>query len=166
MMKRVNAGLMILLVQMVCFPAETAPLEIDILLGGNLVAPPQCTINNSELIDVDFGSQLGVNKINGVNYRIPVNYQIDCEDVGNGDYELSLSLTGETADFDNDALKTDRDSLGIRLYLDNKVFTPGANILISKENPPTLEAVPVKQDGVTLDEGEFVAWATLRAQYQ
>lgn len=142
-----------------------AASEADMSFHGTLITPPPCTINDNERIDVDFGERLGINKVDGVNYRIPVNYQISCENGNSGD-SLSLSLSGTPVVFDEQALQTDRTDLGIRLYWNDTPFTPNSRIEVNPANPPRLEAVPVKRTGATLTEGAFEAWATLQADYQ
>ncbi|WP_262760460.1 fimbrial protein [Enterobacter bugandensis] len=127
------------------------------------VEEPPCTINNGEQIDVAFGDKVGVNKVNGINYRVPINYQIACKD---GDRAITLSLSGTAAGFDNQSLQTDIADLGIRLYQDDKPFPPNSTVKVDPASPPRLEAVPVKKAGASLTEGAFEAWATLRADYQ
>ncbi|MDC6117558.1 fimbrial protein [Serratia rubidaea] len=140
--------------------------DVDMMFHGTLVEPPPCTINNDDQIEVDFGNRVGINKVDGVNYRTALNYQITCQDRGAHNWALTLSLTGAQAGFDNEALKTNMDNLGIRIYRDDVPFTPNQTLEIDVNNPPRLEAVPVKQSGATLTEGAFEAWATLRADYQ
>lgn len=136
---------------------------------GMLIEPPPCTIisiNNGDRIDVDFGNRVGVNKVDGVSYRRNINYQIRCEDVGNSNGVLMLILSGNAAGFDSQALRTNKENLGIRIYQNDKPFTPNSALKINLANQPLLEAVPVKKVGTKLSEGAFEAWATLRAEYQ
>lgn len=137
----------------------------DMTFHGTLIAPPPCTINGGEQIDVDFGDRVGITKVDGVNYRMPVNYQISCENAGNG-RTMSLSLSGAVTGFDGEALQTDKSDLGIRVYRNDVPFTPNSAVDIDPTNPPLLEAVPVKKVGTTLKEGTFEALATLQADYQ
>ncbi|HIE1061103.1 TPA: fimbrial protein [Serratia marcescens] len=139
--------------------------DADANFRGTLIEPPPCTINDGNQVDVDFGNRVGINKVDGVNYRIPVNYQLSCES-GGGGWALTLSLTGGTTGFDTDALATNKQDLGIRIYQGSKSFVPNTKLNIDLANPPRLEAVPVKRAGATLTEGAFEAWATLRADYQ
>ncbi|CAI2007004.1 TPA: fimbrial protein [Serratia fonticola] len=135
---------------------------------GTLIEPPPCTIvsiNDGDRVDVDFGDRVGVNKVDGVNYRKSINYQISCGDVGSSNWALMLSLSGSVAGFDGQALQTDKGNLGIRIYQNDKPFTPNSTLKINLANQPRLEAVPVKKAGSKLNEGAFEAWATLRADY-
>lgn len=138
----------------------------DMTFRGTLVEPPPCTINNSSRIDVDFGDRLGITKVDGVNYRQPMNYQITCENNANGSWALTLSLSGAAASFDVNALQTSKPGLGVRVYQNDMPFRPGSTLPIDLANPPRLEAVPVQNAGAPLTEGAFEAWATLRADYR
>ena len=140
--------------------------DVDMTFRGTLIEPPPCTINDGERVDVDFGERVGINKVDGVNYRQIMNYQITCNNAGSGSWALTLSLTGAAAGFDEQALQTNKTDLGIRVYQNDKPFTPGSSLAIDISNPPRLEAVPVKREGATLTEGAFESWATLRADYQ
>ncbi|WP_447873271.1 fimbrial protein [Serratia fonticola] len=147
-------------------PTQAKDGEADMTFHGTLIEPPPCTINDGSQVDVDFGDRVGINKVDGVNYRQMLNYQITCDNTVSGHWVLTLSLSGSTAGFDNEALLTDKTGLGIRVYQNDKPFTPNSTLGINLINPPRLEAVPVKQGGATLTEGPFEAWATLRAEYQ
>ncbi|MDA3131533.1 hypothetical protein [Atlantibacter subterraneus] len=49
--------------------------DVNMTFHGTLVAPP-CTISNGQTIEVDFGDDLGVEKIDGNNNKQNVNYSI------------------------------------------------------------------------------------------
>ncbi|POW88416.1 pilus assembly protein [Serratia marcescens] len=163
-MKNVMRGL--LLVGSLAAGYSTALAAGDMAFKGTLIEPPPCTINDGNLVDVDFGDRVGINKVDGVSYRQPMNYQIKCGGGGSGSWALTLSLIGTAASFDNNALKTNKDDLGIRIYQNDKPFTPGSTLSVTLGSEPHLEAVPVKNSGATLTEGAFEALATLRADYQ
>jgi type 1 fimbria pilin len=133
---------------------------------GTLIAPPPCTINNGIKIDVDFGERIGVNKVDGINYRQTVDYPIRCED-GAGKWDMTLTLTGTPTGFDDAAVQTqEKADLGIRLYQNGQPFILNQALPVDPNNLPVLEAVPVKAPGSTLTEGAFEATATLQAVYQ
>lgn len=138
----------------------------DMTFHGTLIEPPPCTINDGNQVDVDFGDRVGINKVDGVNYRQRLNYQITCDSALGSSWALTLSLSGVAVGFDNEAVLTDKTGLGIRIYQNDTPFTPNSSLKINLVNPPTLEAVPIKQPGATLTEGVFEAWATLRADYE
>lgn len=63
-----------------CFQgAALAAEEVAMQFRGGLIAPPPCTINAGAKIDVDFGSRVGIKKVDGVNYRQAIDYHLDCE---------------------------------------------------------------------------------------
>lgn len=129
------------------------------------VIRPACLINKGQRIDVNFGDRVGVNKVDGVNYRQPVNYSITCEPGGKG-LVMALVLTGIPSGFDNAAVSTNVKDLGIRLTRDGLPFTLGSPVPISVDKPPVLMAAPVKRASAKLKAGEFEATATLQAVYQ
>lgn len=137
----------------------------EMTLHGTLIDPPACTINDGHRVDVNFGERLGINRIDGVNYRQRLNYQITCESNNHG-WFLTLSLDGIMPEWDPEALQTSKENLGIRVYQNGKPFTPKSMLKVDLKSPPYLEAVPVSRAGAKLTEGAFEAWATLRADYQ
>lgn len=147
-------------------PTQAKDGEASMVFYGTLLTPPPCTINDGNQVEVDFGDRVGINKVDGVNYRQPLNYQITCDKAVGGTWVLMLSLSGGSAAFDNNALLTNKSGLGIRMYQDGKSFIPNSAVKINLASPPRLEVVPVKRAGATLTEGAFEAWATLRADYQ
>ncbi|HHQ6559265.1 TPA: fimbrial protein [Serratia fonticola] len=143
--------------------------EAKMNFHGTLRDPPLCTItdsNDGSQIDVNFGEQVGISKVDGENYRQRLGYKIECDKAVGGSWALTLSLDGTPAGFNPDLLATEQPDLGIRIYLGDKTFVPGSSLeKIDSHTPPELWAVPVKRPGATLDEGYFEAWATLRAEY-
>lgn len=144
-------------------PIQATPAEAAMNFSGTLVSPPPCAINDGNQIYVDFG-KIGIKKIDGVNYRQALNYRITCEK-GNTAWVLKLTLTGNATSFDKEALMSNR-GVGIRMYQNNKPFPPNSTIAINLNSPPALTVVPVKDATATLERGNFVTRATLRADYQ
>ncbi len=138
----------------------------DMAFRGVLITPPLCTINDGNQIDVNFGDKVGVSKVDGENYRQSMNYQINCNNVSNSPWSMTLALIGNATVFDQEALLTNNDNLGIRIYQNGEPFRPGSELVINSGSPPHLEAVPVKKAGATLRTGAFEAWATLKVDYQ
>lgn len=132
---------------------------------GTLVAPP-CKISNGETIEVAFGTNLGVNKIDGNNYKQAVNYSVDC-DAGYSANNLAIVVdTAAPAAFDTSAVLTNKTGLGIRILVDGVTANFAKRVAVSNpSSPPKIEAVPVQDPSVTLTEGAFEATMTLRADY-
>lgn len=134
----------------------------NVLFRGTLIEPPACTIND---VDIDFGDRVGVKKVDGVNYLKTIDYLISCEPGAMG-LDMTLTLSGQKTSYDDAAIQTNVADLGIRVLHNGQPFTLDTPIDVDPNNPPTLEAVPVKTPGATLSERAFVATATLQAQYQ
>ncbi|CAI1080564.1 MULTISPECIES: fimbrial protein [Serratia] len=139
--------------------------EAAMQFKGVLNAPPACTINNNQRIDVNFGERVGVNKVDGENYRQTVNYEINCEPNQHG-LALGLSLTAGPSSFDSAAVQTNIPDLAIRVLLAGQPFVLNKRVNIDSAAPPLLQAVPVKRPGSNLKANAFLATATLLADYQ
>ncbi|QKN79775.1 fimbrial protein [Scandinavium goeteborgense] len=140
--------------------------EAKISIKGTLTEPPPCTISDGSAIDVDFGSNVGIDRIDGVNYMRPVNYTIVCnpnpENLG-----LGLTFIGTASSFNTSAVQTDVSGLGIELLQGGVPFEMNKRITIDLNSPPVLQAVPVKDPSTgDLPEGAFSATATLLANYE
>ncbi|CNK66011.1 fimbrial protein [Yersinia aldovae] len=134
--------------------------------SGTLIDPPPCVINSGSTIDVAFGENLGVKKIDGINYTQNVPYQVTCDALTAG---LDLGLTiisASVTTFDSAAIQTNMPDLGIRLLKNGIPFALNTRIPYDNSNPPILQAVPVQVVGATLGEGVFEATATLLVDYQ
>ncbi|EMJ4651134.1 fimbrial protein [Serratia marcescens] len=143
-----------------------AAAEADLRFRGMLRAPPPCTISDGGTVAVEFGQRVGINKVDGVNYRQTVDYRISCDSPGARPWEMWLTLKGSATAFDKAAVQTDNANLGIRIYQNDTPFTLNGSLKINPANPPRLEAVPVAKPGAALKEGTFVATATLQVNYQ
>lgn len=132
---------------------------------GTLIAPP-CTISNGQTIEVAFGNDLGVNKIDGNNYKQPVKYAVNCA-AGYAANNLAIVIdTTAPASFDTSAVQTNKDGLGIRILVDGIGATFAQRVtVINPASPPVIEAVPVQNQSIALTEGAFEATMTLRTDY-
>lgn len=146
-----------------CFALHAAD---NLKFHGTLISPPNCTISNNKTIEVEFGNVL-INKIDGTNYMQDVPYEIDCSSTArDASMAMTLTFSGAASGFNNAAISTTVAGLGIELQQDGKPFTLGSTITINEQSIPVLKAVPVKQSGATLAEGDFDATATLQVDYQ
>lgn len=161
-----NLGLLILFsVSQGLVPGGQAEAAENLNFLGNLIEPPACVINNDQMIEVDFGQQLGVHSIDGQRYRQTVNYQLQCQSFAQS-RGLVLRVSGTATTFDKAAVQTDQADLGVRLLLNGKPLTLNTAVNISLQQPPLLEAVPVQRSAsVTLSKGRFAATATLQVDY-
>ena len=160
---KLYAGMLLLLVSAtLSVPGMAAD---NMKFSGTLIEPPPCTINNDGQVDVDFGSRVGVKKVDGVNYLQVMNYRIKC-DPSVSARDMTLEIIGTPADYDAAAVSSNVTDLAIQIKQNGVPFELNKPIPINLTTPPILSAVPVKRVGATLVEGPFEATATLRAVYQ
>lgn len=122
-----------------------------------------CHINNDQIIYIHFG-EMGVNKIDGVNYAKTIPYSIKCEEIGD-DLSLKLYLRADHPWFDYTTIVTTKTDLGINILQDGKLMEINSGLTINYHKPPVLVAVPIKRIKSDLSEGSFTATATLLAEY-
>ncbi|HAT4517057.1 TPA: fimbrial protein [Serratia marcescens] len=136
----------------------------DMVFSGTLNIAPACTINHGQKVEVDFGTGVGVNKVNGQDNLRTIGYNVTCEPGGHG-MALWLTLSGPVSSFDKHALQTNIADLAIRILRDGEPLELNKRINIAITNPPVLQAVPVKRASVELKSGAFSVTATLLADY-
>ncbi|NMY39626.1 MULTISPECIES: fimbrial protein [unclassified Pseudomonas] len=147
-----------------CTAGINAAASANLAFTGTLVEPPLCTINNGNTLTIDF-KDVGVNKVDGINYRLPMNYTITCAG-STLPWEMVLTVKGTASSFESAAVQSSVTDLGIKLLQNGQPFQLNTPIVINPATPPALEAVPVKRPGSTLKSGGFSAAATLMAEYQ
>lgn len=140
--------------------ADTALVTIKV----TVVAPPPCTINGDQVINVDFGSDVVTSRVDGVNYLKTVDYSLECKNHTRN--AMKMKLQGHATAFDRSALQTNMTDLGIALKANGSALTVNDWINFTYPEKPSLQAVPVKMAGVTLAGGDFSAGATLMVNYQ
>ncbi|WP_080695290.1 fimbrial protein [Pantoea ananatis] len=127
-----------------------------------VVAPPPCVINDDRPVEVEFGDVM-TTRVDGSNYRRPVNYTLSCTGTSNA---MKLQVKGNGAAFDVTVLQTSKTGLGIKLLQGDSKLAVNSWLNFTYPNKPELWAVPVKQAGATLTGGEFSAGATMAVDYQ
>ncbi|MCU1729157.1 fimbrial protein [Pseudomonas sp. 7P_10.2_Bac1] len=147
-----------------CSLGISTSASANLAFSGTLVEPPVCTINNGNTITIDF-KDVGINKVDGVNYREAVNYTISCAG-STLPWEMVLTVRGTATTFDPAAVQSNVADLGIHMLQDGRAFNLNTPMVINPQAPPVLEAVPVKLLGSSLRAGAFNAAATLLAEYQ
>lgn len=133
-----------------CTHAEITNSSLLTLHGRFIVA--ECTVNSGENPQVNFGDSLGINRIDGNNYEQSVPFTVDCS---NSLAPLTLTLSGTQTDFDEAAVATTTDGLGIELRMNGEPLPLFKPVNISYEDPPQLTAVPVAESSKKLSEGAF-----------
>lgn len=148
---------MLLLIQSV-FSATTVMVRVTIF------APPPCIINNNNPIEVEF-DEIMTTRIDGEQYIRPVNYVLDCTTAVTD--TLKVRIQGIEAAFgDGRLLATDTNGLAIRFIRLGHEMPVNSWVNFTYPNTPKVWAVPVKEAGVMLTEGEFSSSATLQVAYQ
>ncbi|HCM7228989.1 TPA: fimbrial protein [Klebsiella aerogenes] len=138
--------------------------NVNISISGTVVATASCKISGSNPIKVDYGD-VYISEIAGDNYRKQVVYDVSCQGDANGK-NIQLEITGNSAVFDGNLLRTDADGLGIKLLRNGSQMQLNQWYDLDPVNPPRIESVLVKQKGATFMNGqEFNAGATLKVAY-
>lgn len=136
----------------------------NLTFDGTLMEPPACLISSGSSIEVDF-KEVGLKKIDGVNYRKRIDYTITCE-AGTLPWEMILRVEGAATAFEASALQTSVPDLGIRFLQGGVPLDLNTALMINPAAAPVLEVVPIIRAGTSLGPGEFSATATLLAKYQ
>ncbi|WP_336843769.1 fimbrial protein [Serratia nevei] len=161
-------GLSIFLCLLTAFSVSASSAEENqqqMQFRGTLNVPPQCSVNNGQMIDVDFGLRVGIKKVDGKNYLQTVNYDIQCDPGGRG-LDMGLTVNANAAAYDGSVIQTDLADLGIRLLQNGRPLALNQRMVIEAANPPRLQAVPVSRPGAALKASAFRATATLLVDYQ
>lgn len=135
----------------------------NLMFSGTLIEPPPCTINSGNLIEIDF-QDVGVSKVDGVNYLKPVNYIISCS-TDTLPSQMRLTVRGVATPYESSAVQSSVSDLGIRLLQNGTSLPLNTHLIINPLTPPVLEAVPIKRPGVSLAPGGFTSSATLLAEF-
>lgn len=134
-----------------------------VIVKVTVVKPPPCTINDDRPIEVDFGDVM-TTRVDGNNYKMPVNYTLSCSDASSN--AMKLQVNGNGASFDGTVLRTDKTGLGVELRQGDNKLAVNSWLNFTYPQKPEIWAVPVKQNGTTLTGGEFTAGATMKVAYQ
>ncbi|MGL5385888.1 MAG: fimbrial protein [Enterobacterales bacterium] len=153
-----------LLTSLLLFTGQPAMAATSMLnISGNILLPPPCVINGTETISVDFTDQVMTTRVDGINYRQPVPYKLDC--TGSSNNALKMKIQGMDAGFGG-ALQTTSTNLGIILSTDSKKMPVNSWLNFNLPDTPTLFATLDKRPGTTLKAEPFTATATMVVDYQ
>lgn len=138
----------------------------EVTLHGTLINLT-CKINNDEKIEIDFGKEVVAELLDGMKYKEPMMLPVKCNQDYNGD--LSFTIIGEDAGFENTAVKTNISGLGIR-FIDGRDSTKFLELnkpyTYNKPGNISLEVVPVKAKDAKFEGGDFQASVTLTMEPQ
>ena len=141
--------------------AGSAALTVNVT---GVVVEGACYVNDGNAINVDFGSNLQARLIDGAEFMQNIEYTVSCEGLDSNDLEMQFEGTG--ASFDDSYLTTDREGLGIKLYIDGEAMPLNTWFTFTLPALPVLQAAPVKDDSGDIETGTFSASGTLKIQYQ
>lgn len=137
----------------------------DMTFHGTLIEPSGCTINNDEPIEVEFGNDLSIPNVDGVNYKQNINYNLECVDASSA-VALKVLIVGTGASFDSSVLQTTQENLGVKILSNDQPYGINTWLNFSSDSQPILTAVPIKSIDGSLSAGEFTAGATMTVDYQ
>lgn len=139
----------------------------EINFKGKLIEPPNCTINDGQSIEVDFGNEIMTSRVDGSLYTKSISHGIKCSKPELA--AMKLQIKGIGASFDGTSLQTSNENLAIQLSANGKKL--GVNEWLDFDytddaSIPKLDAVPMKKPSATLAGGDFTATATLMVDYK
>ncbi|HIF2548591.1 TPA: fimbrial protein [Salmonella enterica] len=124
---------------------------------GTLIVS-ECRLNAGERQTVDFGDSVGLHHIDGKAYEQMVPFDLQCINYAGGNMPpLTLTLEGTPSSFNNAALATNVDGLGIELRRNGKVQELNTDVTLDYNNLPTLTAIPVVDTSAPLKAQTFTA---------
>lgn len=164
--RRLLYGLLaVLSSSLLCAANANADNTTTVNIFGSVFSGPVCTItgNSGSNIEVSFGTTLMINMINGVNYKQPIPFSLNC--TGNPS-TLKFKFGGNPgASFDTTVLATNLTDLGVRLLKpDGSDLNLNEVFEVTVIGAPNFMAVPVQRAGAVLPTGTFGASATLTVE--
>ncbi|WP_350024968.1 fimbrial protein [Providencia rettgeri] len=150
---------------LICFNTASASMA-SIGLTITVIEPPNCSFVEGNTLNVDFGD-VQQDLIDGASYKkTNVNYNLQCTNLSTNLLKMKLSWTNFRVN-GVDAIKTNRDNLGIAIYQDNNIVSNNSNIHFIYGAMPSIYAVPIKPSGSMLsDAGDFNAEMIMTIEYQ
>ncbi|HBT4721663.1 TPA: fimbrial protein [Klebsiella quasipneumoniae subsp. similipneumoniae] len=160
-MTNLTARICLSVLLMLLTPLSRSVLTVNVI---GVVVEGVCEINNGVTINVDFGSNLQSRQLDGENFMKTIDYSLVCEDLTSNDLEMQFE--GTATSFNDDYLATDREGLGIKLYMNGESMPLNTWMPFTWPEVPVLQAAPIKDDAAVVETGGFSASATLKIQYQ
>ncbi|OWF82273.1 hypothetical protein B4907_13865 [Yersinia kristensenii] len=139
----------------------------NMLFKGTLIEPPNCIINNGQILDVNFGDEVMTSRVDGKNYLKRVTHSLKCTDPALNN--MKVQIIGEGASFDDTSLRTNNEDLAIKIFFNQKHVSVNEWVKFTYDNGLgvyRLDVVPVKNPVATLKGGSFLASGILMVDYQ
>ncbi|HGM7047718.1 MULTISPECIES: fimbrial protein [Serratia] len=150
-------------VMLILYGTVAYAFTLNVTVSGTVIDPP-CVINGNAPINVNFGNDILIGRIDGNAYEQPIPYTLDCSAATAK--TLKLQLKGAGATFDSTVLGTSKADLGIELRSNRSKLPVNSWENFTDPARPALSAVLVKNSGGTLTGGAFTATSTLLVDYQ
>jgi len=152
----------LMLAGLFCFKAGA---DADIHFHGRLIERIPCVVNNGNMIEVDFGPEVMTTRIedtDGNLYNQDFSITLGCPT-----NDVRLKISGGAAGFDPELLAGNQSGLGFRFLNASNTLPVNTWVDISSANAGsyTFRVRPVRQDGVTLEGGDFTTFASLMVDY-
>lgn len=146
--------------------AEQTGDSVTYNFKGHFLVLSSCTISDDKVLDIAFGN-VGVKKVDGVNYKQTIPYTVDCHGAADST-SMELTVSGTAESFDNAAVTTNADGLGIQIQANGQPLKLNSALktTLSELGALVLTAVPVKDPATELTAQTFSATATLKVEYQ
>ncbi|WP_261658199.1 fimbrial protein [Erwinia mallotivora] len=143
--------------------ASTQSEVFTFTMTADVVESASCTLNDGKDVDVSFGDQVDIARIDGINYQTVIAYNFGCEHPGKN--VVTVEIAGTDAGFGQGMLHV-KSGLGIRIMNGDVPQPVNTPFSIDATHPPILMAVPVKDSSVTLTPGAFETTATIKVNYE
>lgn len=158
-------GFSVLLAAALLLNVDGRAYATDIQFHGTILIV-ECSINgNAKPQTVDFGSAVGIKRIDGKRYAQSVPFSVSCKNYAGGSMPaLTLTLEGTATSFNDAAVATDVSGLGIELQSNGVAQPLNKPVTIDVGNIPVLTAVPVADPSVNLSAQKFSATLKLTVE--
>lgn len=155
---------LIVLAAALLLPAGRAKAT-DIKFHGTLLVV-ECRINgDTKPMTVNFGSAVGIKRVDGKRYEQPVPFSVSCQNYGGTDVPaLTLTLEGTATSFNDAAVATSVSGLGIEIRRNGVAQPLNSAVHFDYKNVPVLTAVPVADPTVDLSAQAFTATLKLTVE--
>lgn len=149
---------------MLALLTTTAQADTSLKFHGSLVVV-ECTINSNTKQTVDFGDAVGIHRVDGKRYEQPVPFTLSCQNYAGGDVPaLTLKLEGTATTFNDAAVATNVNGLGIELRRNGVAQPLNKAISLDYKAVPVLTAVPVADPTVDLNAQSFTGTVKLTVE--
>lgn len=152
---------------LVCLLTEAAMADDDITtvhISGTLVDTPECTVNDNNLVDVNFGDDVITRQVDGLNFKTRIPFDLVCDNLASKG--LRVAITGTPAAFGSGLIDAGKNGLAIQLWNGGTKVANAEQVRFTYPDTPELWATPVALDNSTLTAGTFSSAASLVLSFQ